>query len=142
MDALLKRRTFADLGAEEEDDLSARRLDALIGYGIGVFEDRYTATPELGLGLSDRDRELRLGWRLTEQVGTGLAFEFGLEGTRREFTEGDAGPEHGLGLGFGWRLAGRGTAAFDMRVEAVRLVSANDDEAPQDQVGFRATARW
>ena len=142
VDALLKRRTFADLGAEEEDDLSARRLDALIGYGIGVFEDRYTATPELGLGLSDRDRELRLGWRLTEQVGTGLAFEFGLEGTRREFTEGDAGPEHGLGLGFGWRLAGRGTAAFDMRVEAVRLVSANDDEAPQDQVGFRATARW
>ena len=142
VDALLERRTFADLGAEEEDDLSARRLDALIGYGIGVFEDRYTATPELGLGLSDRDRELRLGWRLTEQVGTGLAFEFGLEGTRREFTEGDAGSEHGLGLGFGWRLAGRGTAAFDMRVEAVRLVSANDDEAPQDQVGFRATARW
>ena len=142
VDALLERRTFADLGAEEEDDLSARRLDALVGYGLGVLDDRYTATPELGLGLSDRDRELRLGWRLTEQVGTGLAFEFGLEGTRREFTEGDAGPEHGLGLGFGWRLAGRGTAAFDMRVEAVRLVSANDDEAPQDQVGFRATARW
>ena len=34
------------------------------GYGLGVFEGRYTATPELGLGLSDTDREVRLGWRL------------------------------------------------------------------------------
>ncbi len=32
VDALLERRTLANLGAEEEDDLSARRLDARIGY--------------------------------------------------------------------------------------------------------------
>ena len=92
VDALLERRTFGDLAAQEGDDLSARRLDARIGYGLGILDDRWTATPELGLGLSDRDRELRLGWRLTESVSTGLAFELGLEGTRRESTDGNAAP--------------------------------------------------
>ena len=100
VDALLERRTFADLGAEEEDDLSARRLDARIGYGLGVLDDRYTATPELGLGLSDRDRELRLGWRLTERVATGLAFELGLEAARLEAANDDRPPEHRIGFEF------------------------------------------
>ena len=54
--ALLERPTLAGLGAETEE--------ARLGYGLGVFEGRYTATPELGLGLSDTDREVRLGWRL------------------------------------------------------------------------------
>ena len=79
-DALFERTTLAGLGAEEDDALSARRLDARIGYGLGVLDDRYTATPELGLGLSDTDRELRLGWRLTERVSTGLAFELWARG--------------------------------------------------------------
>ena len=143
VDALLERRTFADLGAEEEDDLSARRLDARIGYGLGVLDDRYTATPELGLGLSDRDRELRLGWRLTERVATGLAFELGLEGTRREFMGDDAGPEHGLGVGLGWTLQeSRGGDAFGMRLEAARLEAANDDRPPEHRIGLEFTARW
>ena len=144
VDALLERRTFADLGAEADDDRSLRRLDARIGYGLGVLDDRYTATPELGLGLSDRDRELRLGWRLTERVATGLAFEIGLEGTRREFTGGDAGPEHGLGLGFGWRLAGpdRRDLAFDMRIEGARRDVANDARPPDDTIGLEVRVRW
>ena len=144
VDALLERRTFADLGAEADDDRSLRRLDARIGYGLGVLDDRYTATPELGLGLSDRDRGLRLGWRLTERVATGLAFEIGLEGTRREFTGGDAGPEHGLGLGFGWRLAGpdRRDLAFDMRIEGARRDVANDARPPDDTIGLEVRVRW
>ena len=141
-DALFERTTLAGLGAEEDDALSARRLDARIGYGLGVLDDRYTATPELGLGLSDRDRELRLGWRLTERVSTGLAFELWLEGTRREDVDGGT-PEHGLGVGLGWRLEGsRGGEAFDVRLEATRLDAANDDRPPEHRIGLSVTARW
>ena len=144
VDALLERRTLSELGPVEDDEISGRLLDAQVGYGLGVFDDRYTATLELGLGLSDRDRALRLRWRLTEQVTTGLAFEFGLEGTRQEFTDGEDGPVHGLRLGFGWRLQAPSSQnlAFDIHFEGARFESANDDMAPQDQVGFRATARW
>ena len=144
VDALLERRTLAELGAAAEDDLSARRLDARIGYGLGVLDDRFTATSELGLGLPDNDRELRLGWRLSERVATGLAFELGLEGTRREFTGGDAGPEHGLNIGVGWRLVGASAShsAFEMRIEAARRDAANDDRPPEHRIGLSVTARW
>ena len=148
VDALLERSTFGDLAAEEGDDLSARRLDARIGYGLGILDDRWTATPELGFGLSDRDRELRLGWRLAESVSTGLAFELGLEGTWRESSDSNAstGAEHGIGIGVGagWRLVGpsRGGPAFEMRIDAARFAAANDDQSSDDRIGFSVTARW
>ena len=146
VDALLERSTFGDLAAEEGDDLSARRLDARIGYGLGILDDRWTATPELGFGLSDRDRELRLGWRLAESVSTGLAFELGLEGTWRESSDSNAstGAEHGIGIGAGWRLVGpsRGGPAFEMRIDATRFAAANDDQSSDDRIGFSVTARW
>ena len=146
VDALLERHSIAGLGAEEDGELSARRLDARIGYGLGVLDDRWTATPEFGLGLSDHDRELRLGWRLTESVSTGLAFELGLEGTRREPTDSNAstGAEHGIGVGARWRLAGpsRGGLAFEMRIDAARFAAANDDQSSDDRIGFSVTAHW
>ena len=143
-DALLARPTLAGLGAEEDEGPLGRRLDARLGYGLGVFDDRWTATPELGLGLSDTGTELRLGWRLSERVAAGLAVELGLEGTRRESADGHAGPEHGLGVGLGWRLVGARAshAAFEMRIEASRHDVANDDRAPEDTIWFKLTARW
>ena len=146
-DALLARPTLAGIGAEEDEGPLGRRLDARLGYGLGVFDDRWTATPELGLGLADSGTELRLGWRLTERVAAGLAFELGVEATRRESVDGvdgAANPEHGLGVGLGWRLKGEraGHAAFEMRIEAARRDIANDDRAPADTIGFKATARW
>ena len=143
-DALLARPTLAGLGAEEDEGPLGRRLDARLGYGLGVFDDRWTATPELGLGLSDTGTELRLGWRLTERVAAGLAFELGVEGTRRESADGHAGPEHGLGVGLGWRLVGARAshAAFEMRLEAARRDVANDDRAPEDTIWFKVIARW
>ena len=105
-DALLARPTLAGIGAEEDEGPRGRRLEARLRYGLGVFDDRWTMTPELGLGLSDTGREYSLGWRLTERVVAGLAFELGLEGTRRESADEAAGPEHGLGAGLGWRLEG------------------------------------
>ena len=62
-DALLARPTLAGFGPEEEEDALRRRgLEARLGYGLGGFDDRWTATPTLGFGLSDDDRALRLGW--------------------------------------------------------------------------------
>ena len=143
-DALLARPTLAGLGAEEDEGPLGRRLDARLGYGLGVFDDRWTATPELGLGLSDTGRELRLGWRLTERVAAGLAFELGVEGTRRESADGHAGPEHGLEVGLGWRLVGARAshAAFEMRLQAARREAANDNRAPEDTIMLELTARW
>ena len=143
-DALLARPTLAGLGTEEDEGPLGRRLDVRLGYGLGGFDDRWTVTPELGLGLSDTDRELRLGWRLSKRVAAGLAFELGVEGTRRESVDGAAGPEHGLEVGLGWRLVGARAshAAFEMRIEAARRDVANDDRAPEDTIWFKAIARW
>ena len=63
-EGLMARLTLAGLGAEEADD-GPGRLDARLGYGLGEFGDRWTAVSELGLGLSQAEREARLGWRLT-----------------------------------------------------------------------------
>ena len=68
-----------------------------------------------------------------------LAFEAGLETTRREPADASS-PEHGVVLGFGWRLAGAATGRFDMRIELARREAANDNA--EDTVGLRLAARW
>ena len=146
VDALLARPTLAGLGAEEDEERLGRRLEARLGYGLGVFGERWTATPELGVGLSDTGRELRLGWRLTERVVAGLAFELRVEGTRRESVDGEDGaanPKHGLGVSLGWRLVKARTshAAFEMRI-AAHLDAANDDAPAEGRIGLMLTARW
>ena len=111
MDALLGRGTMAGLAANDDgsgaggsgadDDLANRRLELRMGYGFSAFGDRFTSTPELGLGLSNGQRQYTLGWRLDlVQGGTG-ALELGLEATRREATgaNDDAPAEHGVRLG-------------------------------------------
>ena len=60
--ALLRRETLTGLGANDDSD--ARRLELTAGYGIAMFDGRFTGTPELGVGLSDTGRDYRLGWRL------------------------------------------------------------------------------
>ena len=144
--ALLERTTLAGLGAGPDEDLSARRLDARIGYGFGVLAGRYTATPELGVGVWNDGREMRLGGRLAERVSAGLAFELGLEGTRHEYAGGGAdtagGARHGLVAGAGWRLAGPGAGAFELRIEGTLREAANDDVPPETGVGVRLGASW
>ena len=73
MDALLGRETLAGLAANDngdEDELQQRRLELRLGYGFSAFDDRFTSTPELGLGLWNGQREMSLGWRLN-LVGSG-----------------------------------------------------------------------
>ncbi|MCY4551520.1 MAG: SwmB domain-containing protein [Defluviicoccus sp.] len=138
-DALLERTTLAGLGADDGGGLSARRLDARVGYGFGVLDERYTATPELGFGLAGAERELRLGWRLAERVSSGLAFELELGGTRRALA--GAVARHGFTAGAGWRLFGRGAAAFGLHLEGA-LHEAENDARPEAAIGLRLGASW
>ena len=73
------------------------RLEATIGYGMPVLGGRFTGTPELGLGLSERGRDWRLGWRLGLAGSGPVAFDLGAEATRREPANGDA-PENRFAL--------------------------------------------
>ena len=73
----------------------ARRLDAEMGYGIAMFGGGFTGTPNVGMGLSDTARELRMGWRLAPADGGD--FEFHLDAARRD-SAGDV-PEHRFGVG-------------------------------------------
>ena len=76
---------------------AARGLDAEVGYGMALFGDRFTGTPNLGVALSDGARAYRLGWRLTSAVPNDPGFEIGLDATRSESAN-DNEPEHGVML--------------------------------------------
>ena len=103
-EALLARGTLAGLGATGDGassgDLESRRLEARFGYGYGVLGDRFTATPELGVALSDTGREYSLGWGLARGArADGSSLELSFEARRRESGAGDGdGPEHAVGL--------------------------------------------
>ena len=101
-DALLERTTLAGLAANDNgDDLRQRRLEARFGYGFAAFGDRFTATPEIAIGLSDAGRDYSLGWRLTRggKAPDGGALDLAVEARRRE-TAADlpAPPEHAVGF--------------------------------------------
>ena len=92
--------TEALFSREVMDGLAAngnQRLEGRVGYGLAVYGDRFTGTPELGYGRSDRGRDLSLGWRLTREGREAGSFEASLETTRRE-TANDNDPEHGIGF--------------------------------------------
>ena len=96
-DALLGRRTLEGLAANDDgDELDRRRLELTLGYGFAAFGDRFTSTPEVGLGWSESVRETVLGWRLEGAPGT--AFEVRFEGARLQAVNDDDDPEHRLGL--------------------------------------------
>ena len=108
--ALLGRRTLEGLAANDpgsgsgaggRDPLESRNLELRLGYGFPALGDRFTATPEIGLGMSNGHREYGLGWRLNLATHGTSALEFALEATRREAAgPGPAGaePEHAIGL--------------------------------------------
>ena len=100
--ALLGQRTLAGLGANDTGEpLESRRLEVGFGYGFAVLGDRFTSTPEIGLGMSNGHREYRLGWRLTLARSGTSALELALEASRREAANDNgagAEPEHALGL--------------------------------------------
>ena len=63
-----------------------------------MLGDRFTATPEEGLGLSDGQRVYTLGWRLGLARSADVAFELDLKATRREAANDDTEPAQALTL--------------------------------------------
>ena len=74
------------------------RFDAEVGYGLALWGDRFTGTPNVGFGLSDTARDYRIGWRLTSAVRGDPGFEVSLDATRREAANDDGKAEHGVML--------------------------------------------
>ena len=101
VDTLLGHRHLGGLGANDNDpngdDLANRRLELKLGYGFSVLEDRFTSTPEIGMGISNSQREYTLGWRLVRDRRRGDigSLEFSLEARRRE----SVNPGSGSGAG-------------------------------------------
>ena len=86
-------------GLAPEGEFEARqRLEGELGYGLALFGDRFTGTPNLGFGLSDTARDWRIGWRLTSAARGDPGFEAQLDATRRERAHGDEPPEHAVML--------------------------------------------
>ena len=73
------------------------RFDAEVGYGMSLWGDRFTGTPNVGFGLSDTARDYRIGWRLISAVRGDPGFEVSLDATRREAVN-DNDAEHGVML--------------------------------------------
>ena len=99
MNALLGRRTLAGIAADDGNEPGNRRLELRLGYGLAALGDRFTSTPELGLGLANGQREYTLGWRFNLAEAGPTALELRLEAARGEAANDNADPEHGLGLG-------------------------------------------
>ena len=104
-DALLSRTTLEGLAANDngeggDDELKSRRLELKFGYGLSAFGDRFTWTPEAGIGLSDTGRDYSLGWRLVRGGfgGDGGSLELSFEARRRESANDDTPPEYEVGL--------------------------------------------
>ncbi len=77
------------------------QIQAKVGYGIGVFDGRYTGIPELGAGWSDHGRDYTAGWRLRREGSN--TFEMLLEATHHEDgDDGGAWDEFGLRLRAFW----------------------------------------
>ena len=149
MDALLNPGTTRvfDIGnssnttnSTNDDDLDQRRLEANLGYGMAMFDGRYTGTPVLGLGLTEDGRETVLGWRLAESRSSGLVFGLDVEVRRSESVDGEPGRR--LGFGFGWQMMGERSEDLDFRIRfgGERIEAA--DAEPEHRFGVQMSVHW
>jgi len=103
-DALLSRVTLDGLAANDnsgsDDNLKNRRLELKLGYGLSAFGDRFTWTPEAGVGLSDAGRDYSLGWRLVRRSRPGDtgSLDLSFEARRRKSANDGAPPVHSVGF--------------------------------------------
>ena len=110
VDALLSRTTLDGLAESDIEDggshLDSHRLEAkfgygfsVFGYGFSVFGDRFTWTPEIGIGLSDTVRDYGVGWRLSGSGGYGGgSLDLSFKARRRESANDGTAPEHAVGF--------------------------------------------
>ena len=92
--ALWSRGTLAGLGGDPMDVSGTGRVDARFGYGLDLMGG--VGTPWAGIGLSEREREYRLGYEFHARRPAETEVRVGLVATRREPV--DAAPEHTLSV--------------------------------------------
>ena len=80
-----------------------RQLEVTLGHRIPLAHGRLVGTPEIGIGLTDTGRVLRLGWRVGLTRPGDVALDLSMAGVRRETAQGD-GPEHEVRLGLRLRF--------------------------------------
>ena len=104
-DALLSRVNLEGLATNEDEGngLQHQRTDLQLSYGFLAFGDRFTLTPELGLGLYDSGRDYRIGWSLARPEDR-EAFALSFDLTRREEDNSGTAPEHGVELNLDTRF--------------------------------------
>ncbi len=97
-EALPGPTSLAGLAANDNgDQIRRQRFEVRLGYGVAALGDRFTATPEIAVGLSDTGRDYSLGWRLTPGgvAPDGAALELAFEARRFESaSRRNAPPEH------------------------------------------------
>ncbi len=98
--ALFGQQSFEGLVADDDVDEGQRRFDARLGYGVPAADGRFIAVTEIGLGISDTEREYSTGWRLSLARSDHMDLALGLKATRRE----SGPPAHDLGVGLGFAL--------------------------------------
>ena len=99
MQGLLGQSHLEGLAANDNgDELEQRNLELKMGYGVALFDDRFTGTPELGLGVSNGHRKMSLGWRLALERAGPVSMELGVEATRHEATNNEQEPVNALML--------------------------------------------
>jgi len=96
MDALLGRTTLEGLELTDRSD-NGQNIELGLGYGVPAFGGLLTATPELGLRLSENERRYRLGWTLGVATRDQGSMKLGLDLTRTE-RPGDESTLHGAGI--------------------------------------------
>ena len=110
VNTLLTSSTVDALGANDDAEgagLDSTRLDLKLGYGLPTFGGRFTWTPQVGMSLSESDREVSLGWQLMRsgsRTPNGGSFDLTLEARRRESANDDTAPEHEIGLKLSMRF--------------------------------------
>ena len=93
--ALWSRQTPAGLDTAAVLVAAGGRIDARFGYGLAVLAG--VGTPWVGIGLSEHDREYRLGYEFHAGWPPHTDLRVALEATRRERAAAGA-PEHGVTL--------------------------------------------
>ena len=92
--ALWSRPTLAGLDGDPMDANQTGRVDARFGYGLDLMGG--VGTPWAGIGLSEREREYRLGYEFHARRPAETEVRVGLVATRREPV--NAEPEHTLSV--------------------------------------------
>ena len=96
MHSLLSRTTLEGLDLEDRSE-NPHSVELGLGYGVPAFDGLFTATPELGFRLSDRERRYRLGWKLGLRPLDQRSMELRLDLTRTE-RPGTEPTGHGVGI--------------------------------------------